>query len=236
MIRLVTFDLDDTLWACAPVIERAEQAMHEWFEKHYPHIPRAYSIETLRERRMRLMHSRAELRHDMTALRHASLIDLAHEFGYSKTLADDGVSHFLNHRSLVCLFEGVLPMLERLSESYLLGAITNGNAELHRVGIEGLFHVNVSSAQAGVAKPNPGIFEYALQRAEVAAHEAVHVGDDAVNDVLGAAAAGMRTVWYNPSMTPWPGGQTPNAVIASLDTLDVLLNQWEQKDRNAVNS
>jgi putative hydrolase of the HAD superfamily len=225
MIRLVTFDLDDTLWACAPVIERTEQAMHGWFDRYYPRIPKAYSIETLRKKRMHLMECRADLRHDMTALRHASLIELAHEFGYPKILADGGVCHFLNHRSLVCLFEGALPLLERLRESYLLGAITNGNAELGRVGIERLFHVNVSSARAGVSKPNSRIFEYALLRSGVQPHEAVHVGDDAVNDVQGAAAAGMRTVWFNPAMVPWPGGQTPNAVIASLDTLDALLNR-----------
>ena len=48
----------------------------------------------------------------------------------------------------------------------------------------------------------------------------VHVGDDATNDVLGASAVGMRTVWYNPALRPWPGGAAPDAVIRSMSELD----------------
>jgi FMN phosphatase YigB (HAD superfamily) len=52
----------------------------------------------------------------------------------------------------------------------------------------------VTSAEAGVAKPDPRIFELALARLGVAAERALHVGNHR-NDEEGAAAAGMRFAW-----------------------------------------
>jgi putative hydrolase of the HAD superfamily len=53
------------------------------------------------------------------------------------------------------------------------------------------------SEEAGVAKPDPKIFEIALDRLGVGALETVMVGDSWINDIAGAAAAGLRTVWFN---------------------------------------
>jgi len=59
-----------------------------------------------------------------------------------------------------------------------------------------LEHVDavVTSAEVGVAKPGPAIFEHALELAGARAADAVHVGDSLENDVAGARAAGIRPV------------------------------------------
>ena len=100
-----------------------------------------------------------------------------------------------------------------------MGVITNGNACVHFIGIGHYFDFVVSSERAGRSKPEPEIFQLALSDAGICAHEVAHVGDDPTNDVRGAAAVGMRTVWYNPSARPWPSGPGPDVTIAALGEL-----------------
>jgi HAD superfamily hydrolase (TIGR01509 family) len=119
----------------------------------------------------------------------------------------------------VQLFDEVTPAMDQLCEQYRLGVITNGNACVQQIGIGHWFEFVVSSELAGHSKPAPQIFHSALEHAKVAASEIVHVGDDPTNDVLGAAAVGMRTVWYNPQSLPWPGGDAPDAEISTMSQL-----------------
>ena len=55
------------------------------------------------------------------------------------------------------------------------------------------------SEEAGVAKPDPRIFAIALERLGADPAEAVMIGDSWVNDIAGAAAAGVRSIWFNRS-------------------------------------
>ena len=105
-----------------------------------------------------------------------------------------------------------------------MGAITNGNADVHYIGIGHYFDFVVTSAGAGAAKPSRAIFEKALDHAEVPASQAVHVGDDPITDIRGAREAGMRTVWFNPAGDPWPSGPRPDAEINSLRRLGQALS------------
>lgn len=76
---------------------------------------------------------------------------------------------------------------------------------LDEAGLLALVDETVASAEAGAAKPAPGAFEAALERAGVGAVEAVHVGDSLANDVEGARAAGVRAVLLERECEP-PGG------------------------------
>lgn len=76
-----------------------------------------------------------------------------------------------------------------------LGVVANWDcalpSHLERLGLDGWFDTVVTSARAGIAKPDPGIFELALHELRVEAGRALHVGDEAI-DEQGARAAGMR--------------------------------------------
>lgn len=226
MIKCITFDLDDTLWACAPVIMRAEQALYDWLAERYPRICAVHKLRDMRTQRQALLASRTDLRHDMTALRREWITQLADEAGYSRDMVEPAVTYFREHRNRVTLFEAAEPLLKRLHTDYRLCAITNGNAQLDCIGVDHLFDFCVCSTDAGVAKPHAGIFHKALELAEVEPSAAVHVGDDPVSDVLGAGRVGMRTIWYNPDLIPWPGGRRPDAVIRSLPELEDVLASW----------
>jgi putative hydrolase of the HAD superfamily len=98
---------------------------------------------------------------------------------------------------------GAIGLLESVNAKGLRVVIVtnNGVAEqqrkLERCGIGALVHAMVTSEEAGIAKPAPGIFEIALRHAGASAAEAVMVGDAWATDVEGARAAGIRPVWFN---------------------------------------
>ena len=224
-ITCITFDLDDTLWDVGPVMERAEREFFEWIARHLPRVANRHDPDTLLEHRREVYQRFPELGHDFTSLRKRWLGHLIEEFGYDQALVDPAFRVFWELRNTVELFDEVPGALEGLKGRFVLGAITNGNADVDHIGIGHFFDFVVTAADAGAAKPRPEIFEAGLQAAEMAPHEVLHVGDDPTNDVLGAAAVGMRTVWVNPDLSPWPGGQVPDAVVRHVGEIERVLEE-----------
>ncbi len=222
-ILAITFDLDDTLWAIDPVIERAEQRMHAWLAEHYPRLPERYSVTALRTLRDDMLGLRPDLAHDLSALRLESLAMAAQRCGYGRDVAEGAFAVMLQARNEVELFADVLPVLSELSGRLTLGGLTNGNADITRIGLDGLLRFCTTAREVGVAKPHPAIFDAASAAAGVPASQVLHVGDDPQRDVIGAGAAGMRTVWVNRNGQTWPGGRPADAEISDLfGLLDVL--------------
>ncbi len=224
-ILAITFDLDDTLWAIDPVIERAEQRMHAWLAEHYPRLPERYSPADLRELRDGMADARPELAHDLSTLRRESLALAAQHCGYGREAADGAFAVMWQARNEVELFADVLPVLTELSGRLTLGGLTNGNADIVRIGLGGLLRFCVTAREVGVAKPHPAIFDAASTAAGVPASQVLHVGDDPQRDVIGARAAGMRTVWMNRDGQTWPGGPPADAQISDLFGLLELLDR-----------
>jgi putative hydrolase of the HAD superfamily len=97
------------------------------------------------------------------------------------------------------LFDDVVPALEALAEDGLrLGLISNFEGWLEKMLVElevgDLFEVSVISGTEGVEKPDPAIYELALERAGVSPQRALHVGDAPKLDVEPAISVGMRAV------------------------------------------
>ena len=120
-------------------------------------------------------------------------------------------------------YEDVVPALMRLKErGHCLGIISNWDQRLTGVltglGIAGLLDTIVSSAEVGLHKPDPRIFELACRRVGVEPREAVHVGDHHYADVLGASSVGMTPVLIDRFETPGPGRG-----IGTLDALEAFL-------------
>ena len=117
------------------------------------------------------------------------------------------------------------PALRALRERGLrLLAISNWDVSLHEqlagTGLSGLLDAAVSSAEAGVAKPDPEIFERALAGIGVPPGAAWHVGDDVGADVEGALAAGLAPVLIDRGGTATAPPGVP--VITSLAELPAL--------------
>ena len=203
-ITLLTVDLDDTLWPCAPVIDAAESALYGWLQSVATRLTDAHDMASLREHRRSLVRARRGIAHDLTEVRRQSLEILLSEFGYPAMLADEGLRLFLDHRNRVEPYEDVRPVLAELSGRFRLVSITNGNAEVQRTPLRGVFHLSLCAAGVGAARPDPRLFLEALKRTGTAAPAALHVGDDPRLDVQAAASLGMRTAWVNRSGREWP--------------------------------
>lgn len=222
-IRCIAFDLDDTFWDCKSVIDHAETQLYHWLREHQPVIAENYSQQNLVDARVKFMRDKPELHHDLGQLRILWLKALAQEFTLPVDWVDPAFEHFLTARNQVVLFPEVEGALEQLSSQYILGVITNGNAEIHRVGLGHLFAFAHSSAAAGVAKPEPLIFQQALEMANVQAHEMVYIGDDPEKDVIGANRAGLRTIWFNPSQREWSEDVKPDAIMTNFSEVVRLI-------------
>lgn len=81
------------------------------------------------------------------------------------------------------------------------GSVERGLVE---VGLRGYFSAVVDSSIVGFEKPDPRIFEHALERAGVVAPRALHVGDLYHADVTGARAAGVNALLLDP-FGDWDG-------------------------------
>lgn len=196
-IRLVTLDLDDTLWPIAAAIERAEAALHAWFAANVPAVAATVSPADLRALRREAEDVFPELRGDITELRRASIRLALQRGGAGAEHADAAFEAFWKARNCVECFEDVLPALARLKSRFIVGAITNGNACLETAGLVQYFDLSLSAREAGCAKPARGIFLEACRRAGVEPAQALHAGDDLDCDVRGALAAGMHAAWIN---------------------------------------
>ncbi len=99
---------------------------------------------------------------------------------------------------------GAKETLARLrAEGVVTGIITNGyiafqEGKIAHHGFAGLTDFVLVSEAAGAHKPDPRIFQIALERAGAAPAEAWHVGDHLVNDIGGAEQAGLSSVLYDP--------------------------------------
>jgi len=219
-ISAITLDLDDTLWPIWPTIERAEKALHDWLTLHAPMTAALFSSPpALREIRNEMTHARPDLKHDMSALRRESIRLALYRAGENPLLAEPAFDAFFAERQRVELFEDALPALEFLSARFPLVAVTNGNADLQRIGLAQFFRASISAREFGVGKPDPRIFHAAAGAVDALPEFVLHIGDDATLDALGALNAGMQAAWLNRGDHPWPHEPEPHVTVAHLSEL-----------------
>ena len=194
-IRALTLDLDDTLWPLMPTLLRAEQAMHDWLSEHAPQTAHRYGIEAMRALRSDIGRRHPGLAHDLSQLRRLSLQEALRTAGDDPLLAGPAFERFFAERQRVVFYDEVADALDRLASRHRLLALSNGNADLAATGLTRWFAGSVSAQQAGMAKPDPRIFERACAALACPPHEVMHVGDDHAADILGARAAGLHSAW-----------------------------------------
>lgn len=100
------------------------------------------------------------------------------------------------------LFPNTIEILEFLKPNYKLHIITNGFQEIQdkkmrNAKIDGYFDVIVNSEMAGVKKPNPIIFNLALEKANTIASKSLMIGDSLEADIQGALNVGLRALHFN---------------------------------------
>jgi len=224
MIEVITFDLDDTLWDVRPALTKAEAAQNAWLEKHYPQILNRQAASDLKRIRQQVLEQNPQLAHQISQFRQAVLQQSLAEAGISETeahwAAKEAFQAFIARRHDVALYPESLPLLEELAQNYTLGALTNGNADVTKTPLGKFFDFALKAEDVGAAKPEPALFDHALERTGVNASAMIHIGDSHDHDVVGAYRAGIRSVWFTQQEA---SSDFADHVIACLTELPSLL-------------
>lgn len=197
----IFFDLDHTLWdfeknsalAFEVIFEKhGITAPLDTFLSHYVPVNLKYWNWYRDEKitREELRFGRFKEAFDLVGYAiHADTIDV---------IAEDYIVHLpLNNH----LFDGTIELLEYLKPRYKLHIITNGFAEVQTRKIENAkighyFETVTNSEMAGVKKPNPLIFEYALKLANARKESSIMIGDCIDADVKGALNCGIDAILF----------------------------------------
>ncbi|MBD8525489.1 HAD-IA family hydrolase [Pseudoxanthomonas sp. CAU 1598] len=224
MIRAITLDLDDTLWPIAPVIERAEHAVQAYFAEYCPEVAKRFPITAMRALRERIAAQHPHLSHDFSEQRRLSLRAALDACAAPHAHLEPAFEAFFSARNQVELYPDSEAALRLLAARFPLAALTNGNADLGRIGLAEWFCFSLGAREHGAPKPVASIFLAACDRLNTAPEYTLHVGDDPWLDVEGARAAGLRTCWINRHNSAWPATlPPPDWQVDSLDKLHALL-------------
>lgn len=209
MIRAVLFDLDDTLFDHRGASRAALAEVHRRhaggtdfhaFERHHARILEELHLEVLagarglddarRERFRRVFETIGIPMSDEDA----DAVAAAYRAGYVPSWR---------------AVEGAVDLVAAIRRRARVGVISNNLIEETRdklafCRLDPLVDALVVSGDEGISKPDPRIFHIALERLDVGAGEAVMFGDSWTADIVGAARAGIRRVWFNPNRKPKP--------------------------------
>ncbi len=201
-IAHIFFDLDHTLW---DFDRNSGLAFERVFKKHNIELPLPEFLEAYEPINLVYWKKYREERVTKEELRRGRLTEAFAHFDVSFPVAEiDAIAGCYiaelpinNH-----LFQGTVEILEYLLQKYRLHIITNGFEEvqylkLNNSGIKKYFSTITTSEEVGLKKPHPSIFQAALAKAGALAQHSVMIGDSFEADVLGAANAGMHSVFFN---------------------------------------
>ena len=205
-IKMITFDLDDTLWDNRPTILKAEIDTRKWIEDKVGEVQWGDFNDFL-SLREELIKEDASIEWDISKLRkeifrkkisHITPSNLRDE------IVDKAFDIFITRRHEIKLFDGVKESLENLSKKYILGVLTNGNADVYRFDIGKYFKFSISSLEAKNSKPNRAHFDKAIELVDgIQFNQILHIGDHQINDILGAYNLGIDTLWFNNNNEKW---------------------------------
>ncbi len=197
----VFFDLDHTLW---DFDKNSAFTFHKLFKIHHIKLDLNIFLSHYEPINLKYWKLYREEKIDKQTLRFNRLYDAFQAVNYHvqanviDKLSQDYITHLpsFNH-----LFENTFEILEYLNQNYNLHIITNGFEEvqhkkLDKSKIIQYFKTITNSEMVGVKKPNPKIFNFALQQAKTVAKNSIMIGDSYEADILGAKNIGMQAIYF----------------------------------------
>ncbi len=233
-IKLITFDLDDTFWDIGPVIVKAEKDVRAWLHEKVGEIQWG-SMSDFLVYRKELIKIAPSLEWDISLLRqqiyNEKLKEVISDEKERRIIIDRAYEMFIKKRHDVTFYDGVYDSIKKLSSSYNLGVLTNGNADIFKFPIGQFFDFSINSKDVKDNKPNRPHFRRAIEEhGNVSFEEMLHIGDHQTNDVYGAHQLGIKTIWFNRKNDDWTLDMTqPETLYNWKDSIDLIENINEPK-------
>ncbi len=239
MVRAVLFDLDDTLFdhaGCTREALTAVQSCHAALGAvGFDALERTHAL-FLEQLHAEVMLGRVPLE----AARRERFRRLLVACGADA--ADDVTARVAStyrdaYRDARRTVAGSAALLAAVRERARVGIVSNNllgeqQEKLSACGLQPFVDALVVSEEVGVSKPDPEIFNVALERLECTPAEAVMVGDSWSADVAGARAAGIRAVWFNPARGPLPDTAATVSQLHGLEPISHALRVIFDADRH----
>ncbi len=221
MIKAVFFDYDNTLYDFERVRRYGLALALQHLYERLPDTRGRLSIERLAQLREDVAAETDNPDARLTEIRTESFRRALALCGYGPDLAPELARIYSEGRWKIARpYEGALTALRRLHGRYVLGVISNGNTPHDILDLHDYFDYWIFADEVGVAKPDPRIFQLAMERVPCGPREFLFVGDSVEYDVAGAVNAGVRSVWLNSQGKPYPDGAArPDFEIADLAEL-----------------
>lgn len=224
-IKLVSFDVDDTLWDFMHMMHAGLDTILAEIVAlgdGYAHLTR----DAFSERYMALVPDYDPATAPWNELRRRLLQTVLTEGGHpdAEEYSHDLVARYLDAwRANLRFFPGARETLAALQERYTLAWSTNGDHGPELGALTEYFDVIAMPATTGVAKPDAAFLHYVAEQADVPPAAMMHVGDSLRSDVVGAQNVGAVAVWFNPARRPNETDITPDYEIHALsEVLDLL--------------
>lgn len=230
-IKVLAFDLDDTLWDMRQTLLRAEKLLGEWLAKNCQGF--SYDIKAIRQIREQVVIEQPSLAVNLSQLRvrviQRALMASDYPEAQATAYAEEAFEIFFAARNQVIFFDGAIKSLEALSENYILGSLTNGNADIVKLGLSGFFSFTFSAADVGTPKPAPDLFETALKHTGVKPNEMIYIGDHPLHDIDAAKHLGINTIWVNLANREYTGNMHPDQQVVHLSHLPGAVSKIDVK-------
>ena len=225
-IKTISFDVDGTLWDFQGTARFALTQVLKELKRLDAKAAEMLDVDMFTAIRDRVHEELKGKVSDLNEVRLESFKQTLRDVGRpNDALGSHLCDVYIKHRDAGReLFSDVLPTLQVLGGRYAIGLLSNGNSYAKGFGLEGLISFQVfSQDHGGIEKPDPRLFEVALEEAGCSPQQLVHVGDSLETDVQGAHNAGARSVWLNRNGDSTAPDVEPDAEIASLRELTEIL-------------
>lgn len=196
--KALSFDLDDTLYDNHPYMVIANQKLAQFMVQYVPNnAPLSDTFWSTHKRRV--VKQMPVLKHDVGMLRRLTLQSGLTELGLQGEKLNRAVSasfdYFYQVRSEFHVSDEVKNTLAELAKRVPLVAITNGNVDIEKIGLKDYFDECFHASAAQFSKPHGAMFEKAAEFLQLKPNQILHIGDNLINDVLGAKKAGLQSAW-----------------------------------------
>ncbi|RLD81846.1 MAG: noncanonical pyrimidine nucleotidase, YjjG family [Bacteroidetes bacterium] len=199
------FDLDRTIWDFDASAEDSFNRMFNKYDLKEKGVPSLAAFKARYDIHNDLLWSwyrKGEILKEVLNVKRfeMSLADFGIiDSGISSGMAEDYV---IVNPDKAFLFPYAIESLEYLAPKYPLHLITNGFQEVQEqkfniARLDSFFKTVTTSEEAGIKKPEPEIFHFAMNKAGTTAIESIIIGDDLAVDVVGARNVGMDQVYFN---------------------------------------
>ena len=197
-IKVISFDLDNTLYDNSPVIKKAEKQSQQYLSKEFVKQDKIFDVDQFISVRKSLIKNNNIAFDNLTYLRQECLKQVCMNLQNSAHIVKKATEIFIDLRQEAEIPLEINYMIEEFSKRFILVSMTNGNCDAENLSVGKYFKKNYSPQQGYRAKPHTEMYKKVISDFEIKPEELLHIGDEEKSDGMGASQAGCYFYLFTP--------------------------------------